>query len=106
VGLACRVALAAPLGDGEAPRRPVDGERGPPVPVLAAEVDEERAVVVLDAQSVGDVALLVERAGRVALARDERRPAAARSQTIIPAPTVSFVASSTRMNEPVVRLSA
>ena len=50
------------LGDGDAAGRAVDGEHGPAVAVLAAELDQQHVLVVLDAQPVGRVAVLAQRA--------------------------------------------
>ena len=75
VRFAGRVELAPRLGHGPAAGGPVDGEDGPSCAVLVAEVNEQRFAVVLDAQAMGGVALLVERAPlSLPGIRDERGP--------------------------------
>ena len=80
VGVPGGVELAAGLGHDPAPRRAIDGQDGPAVAVLVAELDQQRLAVVLDAEPVGRVALLEERArGVLARVGDARRPATLRA---------------------------
>src|SRR6185312_8796219 len=75
-GVSRRLALTARLRDGPAPGGAVDGENGPAAAVFVAEVHEQRVAVVLDAQTVGVVALLAEDARALGGAvGDERGPA-------------------------------
>ena len=60
VGLFRRVDLPGCLRNGPSPRFSVDRDDGPPATVLVAEVDEQRLVVVLDPESMGRVARLME----------------------------------------------
>jgi hypothetical protein len=62
VGTGGRVDLAPLLGHRPAPGQAIDGDGGPAVAVLAAEMDQQRVVVVLDAQTVLRAALLVQAA--------------------------------------------
>jgi len=71
-----RVNLPEGPGDSTPPSRPIDGQDGPPLAILVAEVNEQCVPVVLDAQAVVGVALLVESARFLFVAvRQERRPA-------------------------------
>src|SRR5690348_7716115 len=89
------VALARRLGDRPAPRGTVDRQHGPVAAILAAEMDEQRVAVVLDAQPVPGIAVLVQDApGRGG--GDERGPP--RRHGAQPRPTNGIFVAVTVMN--------
>jgi hypothetical protein len=80
MSLARRVCLSCSLCDGEAASRSIDGDRRPTVPVLVTQMDEQCAVVVLDAQAMPRVLLVMEPpdplSGSIGFGK-KRRPATA-----------------------------
>lgn len=81
----CRVKLPPSLSHDPAPSPSIDGQDGPALAVLVAEVHEQRVSIVLDPQSVGGVVLLAEDARLVVFTiSKEGRPTRARRARQVP----------------------
>ena len=76
VRLAGGVRLARSLRDCPAPGDPVDGDGGPSLAIFVGEVDQQRALVVLDSQPVDRVAFFVAPSTPSPPAAPEAEPAA------------------------------
>jgi hypothetical protein len=76
-GAASGVGLSGIVSNGPLPRRPIDGEGGPPAAVFVAEVDQQRVSAVLDAQAMPRICFFMQASYcpvAFALVSDKRSP--------------------------------
>jgi hypothetical protein len=76
-GAASGVGLSGIVNNGPLPRRPIDGEGGPPAAILVAEVDQQRVSAVLDAQAMPRIGFFMQAPNRpdaLALLSDKGSP--------------------------------